>query len=174
MIAALCQQAPAWHRAPMLEAAASKPHRAVPLSYVAIAGTVITWAAAFPAIAIALTEVSPLSMAAARFAIAACSAAAWLAWRKPPRMSVHDYALAAVCGVLGTAIYGVLLNLGQLTVSAGAASFIVNTQPVLMAGMASLFLKERLSTWAWLGTALGFLGVALIAQGQPGGLEFGA
>ena len=37
-------------------------------------------------------------------------------------MSAKDYGIVAICGVLGIAIYNVLLNSGQTTVSAGAAS----------------------------------------------------
>lgn len=79
-----------------------------------------------------------------------------------------------VCGAIGIAVYNVLLNSGQVTVSAGAASFIVNTVPVITAILAVLFLGERFRLLAWIGTALSFAGVALIASGQPGGLSFGA
>ena len=57
--------------------------------------------------------------------------------------------------------------------SAGAASFIVNTVPVVTAVLAVLFLGERFGVRAWIGTSISFAGVALIALGQPGGLSFG-
>lgn len=139
----------------------------------AVAGTIITWSASFPAIGFALREIEPLPLAAIRFAIAALFALAWLGARRPTSLTARDFATVALCGIVGIALYNVLLNSGQETVSAGAAGFIVNTQPLFMAVLAVGFLKEAFNRWAWLGTALGFGGVAVIASGQPGGLSFG-
>ena len=140
----------------------------------AVAGTVISWAASFAAIGLALREMQPLPMASVRFALASVLAIAWLLWRRPPRFSRRDLVIVAICGVLGIASYNVLLNSGQATVSAGAASFIVNTQPLFMVGLAVVFLKERFSIWAWCGAILALGGVAVIASGQPEGMTFGA
>lgn len=140
----------------------------------AVAGTAVTWAASFPAIGMALRGFEPLPMASLRFALAAILAVAWLAWRRPARFSGHDFRILILCGLLGIALYNVLLNSGQQTVSAGAASFIVGSQPMFMAILAVLFLKEAFNRWSWLGTSLGFAGLTLIAMGQPGGMQFGA
>jgi len=140
----------------------------------AICGTVITWASSFAAIGFALREITPLPLASVRFAIAAAFALAWLLWRRPSGLSVRDLGVLALCGVLGIACYNILLNLGQTDVSAGAASFIVNTQPLFMAMLGVIFLKESFNRWSWIGAALGFCGVAIIAWGQKGGLAFGS
>src|SRR5690554_117247 len=103
------------------------------LPALAVATTVTVWAAAFPAIKLALAGLSPLPLASARFAIAATLAVAWLLWRRPDRMPLADLALCAACGLLGGAGYAVFLNLGQTTVSAGAASFLVKTESLWMA-----------------------------------------
>lgn len=144
------------------------------LPALAIAGTVITWAGSFPAIGMALRQIDPLPMAAVRFAIASLFCIVWLAWRRPKGLSRSDLVTLGICGVLGIALYNILLNSGQTTVSAGAASFIVNTQPMFMAIFAVLFLREPFNRWSWVGTTIGFVGLALIAWGQPGGLDFGA
>lgn len=68
------------------------------------------------------------------------------------------------------ALYTTLLNFGELTVSAGAASFIINVSPVLTAILAIFILGERFRALAWLGTAISFGGVGLIALGEGGGL----
>lgn len=136
--------------------------------------TVLLWASAFPMVSLALESFEPVPLAALRFVIATPLWLAWLLWRRPPWPSLSDAGRLLLCGGLGIALYNVLLNSGQVTVSAGAASFIVNTVPVLTALLAVLFLGERFRIWAWLGTALSFAGVALIASGQPGGLSFGA
>jgi drug/metabolite transporter (DMT)-like permease len=143
------------------------------LPSLAVFGTVLSWAASFPAIGYALREIEPLPLAATRFALASLLAVAWLVWNRPKSMPAKDYGIVAICGVLGIAVYNVLLNSGQTTVSAGAASFIVNTQPLFMAGLAVVFLKEAFTRWSWIGTTLALGGVAIIAAGQRGGLSFG-
>jgi len=74
---------------------------------------------------------------------------------------------------LGAAGYSVLLNLGQVTVSAGAASFLIKTESIWMAILAVLMLKEMFNVWAWAGTLIGFGGIGFIANAQPGGIALG-
>jgi drug/metabolite transporter (DMT)-like permease len=155
----------------------SLPSRSLPvplLPALAVAVTVISWASAFPFIRIGLQGLAPLQLAAARFATAAVLIAAWLAWRRPPLPGVRDAARFLLCGAIGIALYNALLNTGEKTVSAGAASFIVNTLPIFTAVLATAFLGERFGRWGWGGSAFSLAGVAVIALGQPGGLAFGA
>ncbi|WP_437374362.1 DMT family transporter [Inquilinus limosus] len=144
------------------------------LAYAAVAVTILSWASAFPAIRLALRELAPVPLAAARFAVAALLVLAWLAWRRPPLPAWPDLLRFALCGLIGIAAYNILLNTGQRTVAAGAASFIVNTAPILTALLARLVLGERFGTRGWVGTLVSFAGIALIASAQPGGLAFGA
>jgi drug/metabolite transporter (DMT)-like permease len=135
--------------------------------------TVVLWASAFPGIRVALRTFEPVPLASMRFTIAAALMAAWWSWRRPQQPTRADALRLLACGSIGIAGYNVLLNIGQTSVSAGAASFIVNTVPLLTTALAALTLGERVRGWAWLGAVVGFLGVALIASGQPGGLQFG-
>ncbi|WP_437360005.1 DMT family transporter [Inquilinus limosus] len=144
------------------------------LATAAVAVTILSWASAFPAIRLALRELAPVPLAAARFAVAALLVLAWLAWRRPPRPAWPDLLRFALCGLIGIAAYNILLNTGQRTVAAGAASFIVNTAPILTALLARLVLGERFGARGWAGTLVSFAGIALIASAQPGGLAFGA
>jgi drug/metabolite transporter (DMT)-like permease len=143
-------------------------------AYAAVAFTVLSWAAAFPMIRVALNELAPIPLASARFGMAAVLVIAWLAWTRPPRPSLSDAWRIFMCGLAGIALYNITLNTGQQTVSAGAASFIVNSAPILTALLALVFLKERFTIWGWIGTVVSFSGIAVIASGQPGGLTFGA
>lgn len=136
--------------------------------------TVFVWAFSFPLIKIALIDIRPLPLAAGRFAIASLFIATWLAWKRPTPPSCGDMLRFGLCGLVGIALYNALLNAGQQTVSAGAASFIVNTVPILTALFAATFLAERFTRWGWAGAAIGFAGVAIIVAGQPGGLSFGS
>lgn len=143
-------------------------------AYIAVACTVLSWAAAFPLTRLALNELSPVPLAAARFGIAAALIVLWLAWKRPPLPAKSDVLRIFLCGLTGIALYNITLNTGQQTVSPGAAAFIVNSAPVLTALFAFFFLKERFTIWGWIGTLISFIGVAVIASGQPGGLTFGA
>ncbi len=140
----------------------------------AVAFTIFVWALSFPLIKIALVELAPLPLAAARFAVASLLILGWLAWARPALPSRGDALRFLGCGLIGISLYNALLNAGQQTVSASAASFIVNTVPILTALFATLVLDERFTRWGWAGAALGFAGVGLIVAGQPGGLSFGS
>ncbi|MBA4263546.1 MAG: EamA/RhaT family transporter [Comamonadaceae bacterium] len=144
------------------------------LPALAVATTITVWATAFPAIGVALTEMSPPGLASTRFAIAAAFALAWLGHRRPERMPLSDLLVCVLCGCVGAAGYSVLLNMGQTSVSPGAASFLVKTESIWMAMFGVLFLKEAFNRWAWIGTAIGFAGVGVIAYGQPGGIAWGS
>jgi drug/metabolite transporter (DMT)-like permease len=139
----------------------------------AVAVTVLSWGAAFPLIRIGMRDLGPLELASARFAVASLLVLTWLAIRRPPLPSRGDAVRFLICGLLGISVYNGLLNQGERTISAGAAAFIVNVAPILTAILATVFLRERFKVWGWVGALVSFVGVGLIALGQPGGLEFG-
>ena len=136
-----------------------------------IAFTVIAWASAFPAIRAGLVDYGPLELGAARFAVAALPAAIYLLVTRPKIPARGELWRFAYGGIFFVAAYTLLLNIGELTVTAGAASFIINVAPIMAAILAMIFLHERLSLRAWLGTALSFAGIGLIAFGEGEGLE---
>jgi drug/metabolite transporter (DMT)-like permease len=145
--------------------------------YLAIAATLLTvvlWASAFPLIHIALAGFAPLPLAASRFCLAAIVAAGWVLIARPAVPSRRDAATFLACGLIGIALYNAFLNTGQRTVSPGAASFLINCGPIITAALATIFLRERFGLGAWIGSAIAFGGVAIIAAGQLGGLGFGA
>lgn len=138
-----------------------------------ISFTVIAWASSFPAIRSGLASFSPLEMAALRFAIAGIPSALFLVITRAPLPAIGDIWRFLVGGVVFIAAYAVLLNLGQTVVPAGAASFIINTNPIMTAALAMLILGERFSLTAWLGTAVSFSGIGLIALGNGLDLNIG-
>ncbi|WP_186249976.1 DMT family transporter [Burkholderia gladioli] len=140
----------------------------------AVAFTVLSWASAFPFIRIGLHELSPMQLAAARFATAAVLVLGWLAWRRPRRPSARDAMAFALSGLLGIAGYNALLNTAELSVAPGAAAFIMSTSPIVTAILSTLFLREKLNRWGWAGSLFSFAGIGLIASGQPGGLALGS
>jgi drug/metabolite transporter (DMT)-like permease len=143
------------------------------LALIAALATVVLWASAFPAIRVGLTGFDPFSLAALRYAIAATVMFGWLVFARPRLPALKDCAQLALCAFIGISAYNLLLNAGQQSTSAAAASFIVNTAPIMTALMAVSFYNERFSSRSWLGSAIGFVGVGIVASGQPGGLSFG-
>jgi len=133
--------------------------------------TVVAWASAFPAIRAGLVDYGPLELGAARFAVAALPAALFLAVTRPKLPRLGEAWRFVFGGVFFVAVYTLLLNIGELTVSAGAASFIINVAPVITAVLATFILRERFPLRGWLGTALSFGGIGLIAFGEGEGLD---
>ena len=137
----------------------------------AIIVTILAWASAFPAIRAGLVAFGPLELGAARFAIAAVPAALFLLVTRPKLPRWSEAWRFFVGGLFFVALYTTLLNLGEQTVSAGPASFIINVNPIITAALAMIFLGERFSRRAWSGTALSFAGIGLIALGEGDALR---
>lgn len=147
---------------------AAKPFDMVTAAAIAI--TVVGWASAFPAIRAGLASFGPAELGAVRFAIAAVPAAIFLVLTRPALPRVGEIWRFAFGGVVFVALYTLFLNFGELTVSAGAASFIINVSPILTAALALLILGERFPLRGWIGTLVSFGGVGLIALGEGDGL----
>ncbi len=138
---------------------------------VALVVTVVAWASAFPAIRAGLASFGPAELGAVRFTVAAIPAAIFLAITRPKLPSLAESWRFVYGGIVFVAFYTTLLNFGEVTVSAGAASFIINVAPIMVALMATFMLGERFSRLAWLGTLVSFAGIGLIALGEGDGLK---
>ncbi len=145
-----------------------------PATATAILVTILAWASAFPAIRAGLVAFAPLELGAARFAIAAVPAALFLLITRPALPRWSEAWRFFVGGLFFVALYTTLLNLGEQTVSAGPASFIINVNPIITAAMAMMVLGERFGRGAWLGTAVSFAGIGLIALGEGDDLRIDA
>jgi drug/metabolite transporter (DMT)-like permease len=140
----------------------------------AVALTIIAWASAFPAIRAGLTAFGPAELGALRFAVAAVPAAIFLLVTRPRLPSWSEAWRIAFGGIVFVAFYTTLLNFGEVTVSAGAAAFIINVSPIMVALAATFTLGERFSKLAWLGTLVSFSGIGLIAVGEGEGIRIDA
>ncbi len=141
----------------------------------AIAVTLVTWASAFVAIRHAVRGFPPGSLALIRFSIASAVLAFYvfgIRREAPPRLNRRDLAGFALIGLIGIAVYHVALNAGERTVSAGAASLLINTGPIWTALIAIAFLGERLGWRGWIGTSVAFAGAVLVSLGSAGGVRF--
>src|SRR5262249_53213541 len=140
----------------------------------AVLVTIVAWASAFPAIRAGLLAFGPLELGATRFAIAAVPAALFLIVTRPALPRWSEAWRFLVGGLFFVALYTTLLNLGEQTVSAGPARFIINVNPIITPAFAMMFLGERFSRRAWSGTALSFAGIGLIALGEGDAMRIDA
>lgn len=153
--------------------AASGTRRLDPTLVFTVTFTVIAWASSFPAIRAGLAGFGPAEMAALRFALAGAPAALFLIATRAKLPELGDIWRFLVGGVIFIAGYALLLNFGQRVVPAGPAAFIINTNPIMTAVLAMMILGERFSLTAWLGTALSFAGIGVIALGKGLDVEIG-
>ncbi|MFW5956564.1 MAG: DMT family transporter [Halorhabdus sp.] len=127
------------------------------------------WGSAFMAIKAGLAVLPPVLFAAIRYDIAGVLVLGYAALVTDPFPNdVRDLAAIAVAATLLIAGYHALLFVGEQSTTSAAAAVVVSLSPVLTTGIARVVLpSERLSTVAFVGVLLGFLGVVIVAQPDP-------
>jgi drug/metabolite transporter (DMT)-like permease len=142
----------------------------------ALGTTVFLWAAAFAGIRAALESYGPGELALLRLLVASATLALYAAVARMQLPEPRDLPAIFAAGFLAFALYHVGLNFGELTVSAGAASLLINTAPIFTALLATAFLGERLKGVGWVGMIVSFFGASLISvgEGQGYGFDLGA
>ena len=150
--------------------------RARGATWVHVALSVFIWSFAFVGIRYGVRYYSPGALALLRFTVASAMFAGFIVWKRDPRSMVrratpHWRGILAM-SVTGIFVYHVCLNVGELTVSAGAASLLVNTTPVFTVLLAMWFLGDRLGPVGGAGIAVAFLGATLVSLGTGEGFSF--
>jgi drug/metabolite transporter (DMT)-like permease len=136
--------------------------------------TVILWASIFPLTRYSLQWFGPLELVSLRMIITAVALATGLVFMRPKLPSAKQFAALGVCALFGVALYNLLLSWGLVTLSAGAASFLTNTIPIFAALLSFVLNAERPGWSTIAGMLVAFLGIVILASGQPGGLTFGS
>lgn len=119
----------------------------------------------------------PFRLAFFRFGIAGLLLAVWLLWRNRAALSVRreDYGAFFRLALLGMGLTYVF-NYGGLALSSGtAAALIMASEPVWIAALAVVFLKERLTIPRLLGIVFGLTGAVMVVlstqkSGGAGGI----
>lgn len=138
----------------------------------AIGLTILPWASAFAGIRAGLQDYSPAHLTLLRFLVASAVMVGYALLVRMPLPERRDWPSLFMLGFLGITIYHTALNFGQVTVKAGPAALLIAVGPVFVALMSYFFFGERLSPWGWLGIAVAFSGVVLIAVGNhPGSFQ---
>ncbi|MDF2502460.1 MAG: protein of unknown function transrane [Anaerosporomusa subterranea] len=148
--------------------------RSMAAAFAAMACAIILWASAFAGIRTGLAAFSPGHLALFRFLCASAALAAYAAVVRIPLPERKDIPRIALLGFFWITVYHTALNYGEVTVSAGAASFLINATPVITAVLAAVFLREKVTPFGWLGIVVSFGGAALIAWGEGEGVRFDA
>lgn len=127
----------------------------------------ILWGSAFPMIKVGLEGLSPPHLTLARFLVASLCFVPFLLLSKkrllPWRQDIPYFFLL---GFLGITVYHLGLNFGQLYVTAGAASLIIASAPVMAAVLAYFLVGDRLPLLGWFGSLVAFSGIVLIVLGE--------
>ena len=137
------------------------------------------WASAFVVIRTSGAHLSPGPMALARVGVAAVVLTPFVLLGRgraaTPLLPRGWRAVLPVVGYGGLwfAGYNVALNAAEQHIDAGTAALLVNVAPVLIALGGGLFLREGFSRPVFLGCAVAFAGVALMAS-DSGGRRDGA
>jgi drug/metabolite transporter (DMT)-like permease len=137
----------------------------------ALAATTVLWASAFAGIRVGLEAYGPGQVALIRFLVASAVLAGYAAITRMRLPERRDLPAVFLAGFLAFTVYHVALNYGEVTVSAGAASILINTAPIFTALLAVAFLGERLRIIGWVGMAVSFCGAALISLAEGEGFS---
>ena len=137
----------------------------------ALVVTTVLWASAFAGIRVGLENYGPGQVALSRFLVASAVLAGYATITRMRLPERRDLPAVFLAGFLAFTLYHVALNYGEVTVSAGAASILINTVPVFTALLATVFLGERLRVLGWVGMGVSFVGAALISLGEGEGLS---
>lgn len=114
------------------------------LTIFAIIATILFWASTFPAIRVALSAYTPSEVAFLRYVVATALLIGYASAKRLPLPRLRDLPPIALCGFIGLTIYNFALNAGEMTVSAGTASFIISSEIGIIALLARVFYAERL------------------------------
>jgi drug/metabolite transporter (DMT)-like permease len=145
------------------------------LPWIALFVIYVVWGSTYMAIRIVVREVPPMAAASLRFLVAGLVMAALAARvdRAAPRPTRRQWLDYALIGVLLLAGGNGLVMWAETRISSGVASLVVATVPLWLTFFDGLRPGGRpWTTRVWVGTAIGLLGVALVAR--PGGSGVGA
>jgi drug/metabolite transporter (DMT)-like permease len=146
------------------------------LPWIALFVIYVVWGSTYMAIRIVVREVPPMASASLRFmaaglVMAALAARVDRAHGRPSRRQLADY---AVIGVLLLAGGNGLVMWSETRIASGVASLVVATVPLWLTFFDGLRPGGRpWTTRVWLGTAIGLLGVGLVARPGGGGVSAG-
>jgi drug/metabolite transporter (DMT)-like permease len=138
------------------------PHRlAVPIAFALV---YVIWGSTYLGIRYAIETIPPFFMAGTRFFVAGAILYAWSRWRTGIKPTPIQWRNAAVAGTLLLMFGNGLVTWSEQRVPSGIAAVIVATVPLWMALLEALTGGVRPTARAWIGIAIGLLGVAILVK----------
>jgi drug/metabolite transporter (DMT)-like permease len=150
--------------------------RASPRVLGAIVVTTLLWASAFVAIRSAGSHYGAGPLALGRLLVGLLALSGLMVAGRLPLPTRRDLAPIVACGVLWFGAYNITLNASERLIDAGTAAMLVNVAPIMIAVLATVILRERLSRMVIAGLAVAFAGAVVIGVGSgrhhggPGGV----
>ena len=129
---------------------------------------ILCWAYSPIGIRIGLQAYTPEHLALIRFIIASAFLFILAISIKITPLRLKDIPLLAGLGFFAVTLHHLLLNLGQMHVSAGAASVLAQSTPVFSAMIAYWLLKEKISLWRCGCILIAMFGAAMVVVGDHG------
>ncbi len=125
----------------------------------------VIWGGSIPVTKLGLRDVPPLTLTALRYAVAAPWFALLIA--RGPLPPVRVVLNASALGVLGIGVGQVAQTLGVRAIPASVATVISSLIPILVVAFAQVRFRQPLHGRQAAALALAFVGVALVAGGDP-------
>lgn len=136
-------------------------------SALTLAIVVFLWGSSFTLLKLGLEEIPPVTLALLRFVIVLpfFMIFVYSQDKHPFRRSIlKDWKIFAILGLTGVTFYHVFQNFGLQLTTASNSSLIISANPVFIALLSHLYLKERITLKRAFGIILAFLGVILIVR----------
>lgn len=140
--------------------------------YGMLAFCLVVWASAYCAIRIAVASYEAHQVSSLRFFFASVFL---LLFVRSARLKVptgREVVRLLCYGFCGISLYNILLCLGEQTVNAGTASFIIGIAPLFTALLAAVLLKEKIGKRGWIALFVAFVGAGFMSLGSSAGFTF--
>ena len=141
------------------------------LVYLFLIITIILWGSAFVGIKVTLKDFNPIHLSIYRFIIASAAFGIFAGFKRIQIPQKEDIPGFFFLGIVGITVYNLALNYGEQTISAGAASFIINIVPIFTTIMAMIYLGEQIQIKVYLGILLSFIGIGCIGFAESETLQ---
>lgn len=142
----------------------------------AIAITVLSWSSSFVFIRLCLHSYSPGALALFRYLfVSVAMLFFYMRLKKRTKPTLKQFLQLFFLGFFGIGMYMILLNYGEITVTASITSFIIGLNPIVSMLWAMLFFHEQISVKRWLGVGISVIGLFVIAAAtfEHGAFSFG-
>lgn len=139
-------------------------HRITLNTMIALTIVILSWSSSFVFIRLCLHSYSPGGLALFRYLIVSVTML-FFYFRLPKRTKPvgKQWIQLFFLGFFGIGLYMILLNYGEITVTASITSFIIGLNPVISMIWAMIFFNEKISLKRWLGVTASIIGLFIIA-----------